>query len=85
MSYFKKSRANILAASIGLVTMAAFAIWQFYIFATFKNATGGFDTQGGTVHLWAAIAVGLVACIAGFFVFSNFVSYDKDNDLHITS
>ncbi len=81
----RKSPANILAAVIGVTSIAAIAIWQFYLFVTFKNAQGLVDVQGGTQHLWWAIGAALIACLAGFLVFSVFVRYDKDNEIHITS
>jgi hypothetical protein len=32
-----------------------------------------------------AIALGVIACIATFFVFSVFMRHDRDDELHITS
>ncbi len=43
------------------------------------------DVQGGTYHLWLAIVAGLIACIASFLVFSVFLRYDENNEMHITS
>ncbi len=81
----RKSLPNVLAAVIGVMLIAAVAVWQFYLFATFRNSSGLVDVQGGTIHLWLAIGASLVACVAGFFVFSVFLRYDKNEDLHITS
>ena len=72
-------------AVIGLAALSAFAASQFYAFAVFKNADGIVDVQGGTVHLWLAIGSTLVLCIAGFFLFSGFLRYDKGKEIHITS
>jgi H+/Cl- antiporter ClcA len=80
-----KSPGTILAVVIGLISIAAISIWQFYLFVTFKDSQGLVDVQGGTHHLWWAIGAALVACIAGFLVFSVFVRYDKANEMHITS
>jgi H+/Cl- antiporter ClcA len=80
-----KSPGSVLAVVIGLISIAAIAIWQFYLFVTFKDSQGLVDVQGGTHHLWWAIGAALVACIAGFLVFSVFVRYDKANEMHITS
>lgn len=80
-----KSLTNVLAAVVGLMALAVIAIWQFYLFVTIKDAQGLVDVQGGIHHLWWAIGAALVACIAGFFVFSVFVSYDKTNEMHITT
>ena len=81
----KKSRTKSLIAVIGLAVLAAVAAWQFYLFAVFKNVDGVVDVQGGTVHLWLAIGCTLVVGIAGFFLFSRFLRYDKGNEIHITS
>ena len=81
----RKSLPNVLAAVIGVMLIAAVAVWQFYLFATFRNSSGLVDVQGGTIHLWLAIGASLAACVAGFFVFSVFLRYDKNEDLHITS
>jgi heme/copper-type cytochrome/quinol oxidase subunit 2 len=76
---------NIWAAVIALMTFAAVAIWQFYLFAKYEDSRGLLDVQGGAHHLWWAIGATLIACIAGFYVFSIFVRYDKDDELHITA
>jgi hypothetical protein len=70
---------------IGLTALAAFAAWQFYLFAVFKDASGVIDVQGGTLHLWLAIGTALLVCIAGFFVFSRFRRYDTRDEMHIAS
>ena len=75
----------ILASVIGLVALAAFAAWQFYLFAVFKDANGVIDAQGGALHLWVAIGVALLVCIAGFFLFSRLRRYDAQDEMHITS
>lgn len=80
-----KSPTNVLAAVIGVMSIAAVAVWQFYQFVTFKNPQGVVDVQGGTHHLWWAIGAAFVACLAGFLLFSVFVRYDKENEMHITS
>lgn len=85
MSHIKKSLTNVLAAVVAVSAVAAVAVWQFYLFATFKESPGLFDVQGGTLHLWLAIGAALVACVAGFFVFSIFLRYDEDDEMHITS
>lgn len=85
MSNISKSLTNVLAAVTGVIALAAVAIWQFYLFVTFRNSQGIVDVQGGTNHLWWAIGVGLIACLASFLVFSVFLRYDKDNEMHITS
>jgi hypothetical protein len=68
-----------------LAALAAIAAWQFYLFAVFKDANGVVDAQGGTLHLWLAIGIAIIVCVAGFFLISNFLRYDKRNEMHITS
>lgn len=74
-----------LVAVIGLAALTAISAWQFYQFAVFKNSQGVADVQGGTVHLWLAIGLALIVCIGGVFLFSKFLSYDTQNEIHITS
>ena len=71
-------------AVIGLVVLATIAAWQFYLFAVFKDAEGIADAQGGTLHLWLAIGLALLVCVAGFFLFSRLLRYDKRDEMHIT-
>ena len=85
MSYGRKNSAKVLGSIFGLIVVSAIAIWQFYLFATFRNADGIVDLQGGTYHLWLAIGMAVLACIAGFFVSLVFVRHDTDDELHITS
>jgi len=85
MSNIQKSGMNILAMVIGVIALATMATWQFYSFATFKDSQGVLDIQGGTQHFWWGLGAGLTACLIGFFVFSIFLRYDKDKELHITS
>lgn len=70
---------------IGLMALAAVAAWQFYVFATFKDASGAVDVQGGTLHLWLAIGIAVVVCVGGFFLFSKLLRYDRRNEIHITT
>ena len=80
----RKVRMKVLAI-IGLAALAAIAAWQFYLFATFKDASGTVDVQGGTLHLWLAIGIAVLVCVGGIFLFSKFLSYDKQDEMHITS
>ena len=79
MSYAKKNLKNVSGAIAAVIVVAAIAIWQFYLFVTFEGV------DGGSAHLWWAIAMALLACGAAFLVFSVFVRHDTDDDLHITS
>jgi len=67
----------------GVIVLAAIAVWQFYQFVNFKDARG--MAEGGSVHLWWAIAMAVFACIAGVLVFSVFLTHDTDDELHITA
>ena len=84
MSYAAKNLKNVLGSIAGLIVVAAIAIWQFYSYVTFKDANGILKTEGGTVHLFLAIAMAVFACFMGFLVFSVFLRHDTDDDLHIT-
>lgn len=85
MSYARKSSGTVAISIGGVMLLAALAVWQFYRFVMFKNTAGITDIQGGSLHLWLAIAAALAACVAGFFVFSVFLRYDGDDEIHITS
>lgn len=79
MSYASKNLKNVAGYGIGVVVATAVGVWQFYRFVTFEGS------QGGTSHLWWAVAMALVACAIAFGLFSAFVRHDSDDDLHITS
>jgi apolipoprotein N-acyltransferase len=79
MSYARKNLKNVMGSIVGVIAVSAIAVWQFYLFVTFKSV------EGGTSHLWWAIAMAVLACSAAFLVLSVFVRHDTDDDLHITS
>lgn len=83
MSYARKNIRNVSGSIVGVFVITALAIWQFYQFVNFKDVNG--LAQGGSVHLWWAIALAVFACIAGVLVFSVFLTHDTDDELHITS
>jgi hypothetical protein len=85
MSYGRKNSTKVFASIAGIMGIAAIGVWQFYRFVTFTNEQGVLDLQGGRGHLWLAIAMAVLACIASFFVFSVFMRHDTDDELHITS
>ncbi|HAF16066.1 MAG TPA: hypothetical protein DHU55_11595 [Blastocatellia bacterium] len=78
MSYVKKNIKNLWGSILGMIFVAAIAVWQFYQFATFKNGSGA-------SHLWWAIAMAVFACAMAFLVFSVFLRHDTDDELPITS
>lgn len=79
MSYAKKNLKNVMGAILAVIVVGAIAIWQFYLFVTFKSV------DGGSGHLWWAIAMTVLACGAAFLVLSVFVRHDTDDELHITA
>jgi len=83
MSYAEKNLKNVVGSILGVLVVAAIAIWQFYLFATFES--GNLGNGQGTTHLWWAIALAILASGAAFLVFSVFLRHDADDDLHITS
>lgn len=76
-----KNLTDLAAGIVGVVALL-FAVYQFYLFATFKNAQGMFDLQGGQSHLWMAIAATVVAFVGGLIVFVRHVN--KEEEIHIT-
>ena len=64
--------------------LLSIAVWQFYLFVTFKTPTGVLDLQGGRGHLWVAISLTLLAGIVGFLICLVFIRYDREKELHIT-
>jgi hypothetical protein len=81
----QRARKSLLPALIAVISLAAVAVWQFYAFVTFKDETGLVDVQGGRLHLWVAVGLGLIACIATFLILSVLVRHDRSDEMHITS
>lgn len=75
----------MLSGFVIVMAIAAIAVWQFYVFVTFKDTSGVLDTQGGTRHFWVAVVFGLLACITAFLFFSVFLRYDRNEETHITA
>ena len=80
-----RNRVTKILTLISLTALAAIAAWQFYLFAAFKGTDGVVDVQGGTLHLWLAIGIALIVCIAGFLLFSARLRVDAQPELHIAS
>ena len=85
MSFARKSLTNVSGSIIAVIVVAAISVWQFYVFVTFRDTNGVVDLQGGIRHFWFALALALIACAGGFFVFSVFLRHDTSDELHITS
>ena len=81
----QRSKVAKTLSVVVLMALAVVAAWQFYLFATFKDATGTVDVQGGTLHLWLAIGIAVLVCVGGFFLFSKLLRYDRRNEMHITT
>ena len=79
MSYATKNMRNVIGAIVGVIVVTSIAIWQFYLFATVENG------QGGSGHLWWAIAMAALAFGAALLVFSVFLRHDTEDELHVTS
>ena len=82
---YQRNNVTKVLSVVALTALAALAGWQFYVFATFKDASGAVDVQGGTLHLWVAIGIAVLVCVGGFFLFSKLLRYDNRNEMHITS
>jgi hypothetical protein len=65
----------------GLVA-AGVACWQFYLFVWFRDAAGSLAAQGGSFHLWLAIAATVAACAFAFLGF--FRRINQTETIHIT-
>ena len=72
---------STLALLVGIVALAM-ALYEFWNFVSYKSPTGGYDMQGGTNHLWMAIAATIVAFVCGLFFFVRRVN--KEEEIHIT-
>ncbi len=70
-----KSLIDILTWVVGLAA-TAFAIYQFYKFATYP------ELQGGHQHLWLAIGATVVALVSALIFFVRRVN--KEEEIHIT-
>ena len=82
---YQRSNVTKVLTIVGLALMAAIAAWQFYVFASFTDAKGAIDVQGGTLHLGLAIGIAVLVCVGGFFFFSRDLRYDSRNEMHINS
>ena len=70
-----KGMIDVLSGVVGVAALA-YAIYQFYLFATYA------DPQGGHNHLWQAIIAAVVACICILAIFLRRVN--KEEEIHIT-
>ena len=83
--YMRNILSKRLVAIIGLALAAAVAAWQFYLFVVIKDVKGAANAQSGMTHLWVAIGIAVLTCIAAVFFISKFLRYDGRNEMHITS
>lgn len=82
MSLNGKSLSGVLLWAVGLAA-AAVAVWQFYLFAAFRDALGALDAQGGGFNLWLAVGAAAVACAC--VCFGIFGRINQTEEFHITS
>jgi hypothetical protein len=85
LNYAAKNAKGLRFAIAALPLFLALAVWQFYLFVTFKGANGTLESHGGYIHLVIAMFVALLACITGFLVLFVFLRRDREDELHITS
>ena len=85
MTFSRKSSSTTFVSIAMLVSMTAVASWQFYEYATFKHDNGLINIEGGVIHLLLALLLAFLACGLGFFIASNLLRYDVDDQLHIIS
>jgi hypothetical protein len=81
----RKSLTNVLSASGSVIVLLIMALWQFYLFIASGEANGTVDPQGARLHLWLAIGIALIACLAGLFVYSVFFRSNINDRGHIIS
>lgn len=84
MNYAAKKAKGLRVTIIAVLFLSIIAIWQFYLFATFRGSNGLFESQGGYVHLWGAIFAALLALVAAFFILLALQRRDREDELHIT-
>jgi heme/copper-type cytochrome/quinol oxidase subunit 2 len=83
MNHPGRALRTLITAICAISTLVA--LWQFYLFVQFRNATGGVDPQGGTSNLWLAVVATLIACVTGAYIVFSAVTHDKEDVMHITS
>jgi hypothetical protein len=76
-----KSMLDILTWVIGLPA-TVFAVYEYIKFAQYEKAPGIVDVEGGTHHLWWAIAATVIALICALIFFVRRVN--KEEEIHIT-
>lgn len=75
-----KSIKDVVSILIAIAAVI-FAVYEFYLFETFKS-DGVVDVQGGGAHLYMAIGAAIVAVVAGIIYFTGHVN--KEEEIHIT-
>ena len=82
MGYIGQSLRYLLLWSVGCIA-AAIAVWQFYLFMTFRDSRGALDVQGGGFNLWLAVGAAGVACAC--LCIGIFRHVNQTEEFHITS
>ena len=85
MQQVNKNKSGLWLPAIAVIVLLLLAVWQFYVFATFRDVGGVIDLQGGRLHLWLAVAATLLCAITGFFVVTALRQNDRESELHITN
>ena len=84
MNHAAKKVKGLRITIVAVMVLSILAIWQFYLFVTFRGSNGLFESQGGYAHLWGAIFAALLALVAAFFILLVFQRRDREDELHIT-
>lgn len=76
-----KRFVDILCWVVGLIAIVV-AVWQLFLFLSFKDARGMPDMMAGTSHLWMAIVAAAlaIACVVFFFIRNP----RREEEIHIT-
>lgn len=85
MNYAARNAKGLKLAMGALPLFLGIAIWQFYLFVTFKGLDGRLESNGGHLHLLIAVLMALLAFVVGFFVLSVLMRRNREDELHITS
>lgn len=82
MSLKGNGLSSVVLWVVGLAA-AAVAVWQFYLFAAFRDSLGALDAQGGGFNLWLAVAAAAVACAC--VCYGIFGRINQTEEFHISS
>jgi hypothetical protein len=76
----RTNQRTLLFSVIGLSLATVIAVWQFYLFVTFKNAEGIADAHAGIGHFWWAALLFVIGCFVAFVCLRVFLFDDAEDD-----